>query len=277
MTDDDLVARAITPRTRAIVPVHFAGAPLDLDPLRGLAAKHGIPLIEDAAHAAGTTYRGAPIGSSGTSIFSLHPIKNLTAGEGGVVCTEDAELAAQLRRLRFHGLGSDAFDRETQGRSPQVQVLEPGYKYNLPDINAALANSQLGRLESMNAQRQVLAGRYAERLKSINLVDPLRSPDYPHQHAWHLFVVRLDIDRAGIGRDEFMSRLKSHGIGSGLHFRAVHTHQYYRETFPHVGHLGNTEWNSDRILSLPLFPDMSLDDVDRVVDSIDRVIGEIGR
>lgn len=274
MTSAELVEAALSDRTRAIVPVHFAGAPLDLEPLRELAAAHGVALVEDAAHAAGTTYRGRAVGGTGTAIFSLHPIKNLTAGEGGILCTDDADLAAHVRRLRFHGLGADAFDRESQGRAPQAEVLEPGFKYNLPDMNAALALSQLGRLDAMNAQRTALAGRYTELLADVDAIVPLQTPAYPHTHAWHLYVVRLDVERAGMDRDRFMARLKTIGIGTGLHFRAVHTHRFYRENAAAAQALPHTEWNSDRILSLPLFPDMSLDDVERVVEGVNQVLGE---
>lgn len=276
MTTAELVEPAITAKTRAIVPVHFAGAPLDLDPLRELAARHALPLIEDAAHAAGTEYRGRPVGSGGTSVFSLHPIKNLTAGEGGIVCCEDDDLAARLRRLRFHGLGADAFDRESQGRAPQVEVLEPGYKYNLPDINAALALSQLARLDQLNDRRRDLARHYASRLAGNELLTPLALPASGHRHAWHLYVVRLDTERAGVDRDDFMARLRHLGIGTGLHFKAVHTHRYYRQAFRNAGSLINTEWNSERLFSLPLFPDMSFDDVDYVVDCIHRLEKELG-
>ncbi len=128
-----MIEPLITERTRLIVPVHYAGASLDLDPLRALAERHDLPLVEDAAHAIGTKYKGQPIGQSGTAIFSFHPIKNITTGEGGMFCTDDGKLAEKIRQLRFHGLGVDAFDRETQGRAPQAEVLTPGYKYNLPD------------------------------------------------------------------------------------------------------------------------------------------------
>src|SRR5690606_24820540 len=129
MTTADRVEEALTPRTRLIVPVHFAGAALDLAPFRALAASRGIPLVEDAAHSAGTEYAGKPIGAEGTAIFSFHPIKNMTTGEGGLIVTDSDELAARVRRLRFHGLGADAYQREAQGRAPQAEVQEPGYKY----------------------------------------------------------------------------------------------------------------------------------------------------
>jgi UDP-4-amino-4-deoxy-L-arabinose-oxoglutarate aminotransferase len=273
MTTRDLVRPRITSRTRLVVPVHMAGAALDLDPLRALAAERGIALIEDAAHAAGTAYRGRPVGQGGHSIFSLHPIKNFTSGEGGIVCTDDPVFAERIRRLRFHGLGSDAFDRQSQGRSPQAEVQEPGFKYNLPDMNAVLGLAQFRRLDEMNGRRAALAARYQALLAREPGVRPLGLPDYPFTHSWHLFIVRVDVDRAGMNRDEFMERLKAEGIGTGIHFRAAHLQKYYRETMPEVrGTLPATEWNSERICSLPLFPDMRDEDVDRVVAAIRRVL-----
>ena len=274
MTTADRVEAVITPRTKLIVPVHYAGASLDLAPLRELAAARGIPLVEDAAHAAGTEYRGKPTGSGGTAVYSFHPIKNLTTGEGGLVTTDDAELAARLRRLRFHGLVADAFQRDTQGRAPQAEVIEPGFKYNLPDMNAVLGLSQLARLAEMNHKRAALAARYADLLAGVKGVLPLGLPTYPQRHSWHLYIVRVDPAAAGLTRDAFMERLKGRGIGTGLHFRAAHTHKYYREHYPPRTPLPNTEWNSDRVCSLPLFPDMPLGDVDRVVDAIRAVVRE---
>ena len=259
MVTAEEVDRKCTDRTRLIIPVHMAGAALDLSALRAVAARRGIPLIEDAAHAAGTEYQGVPVGRSGTSIFSFHPIKNMTTGEGGLLCTDDAALAERVRRLRFHGLGVDAFDRQTLGRSPQAEVMEPGYKYNLPDMNAVLGLEQLKRLTEMNARRTLLAKRYLELLGTIDEISPLGLPTYDMLHAWHLFIVRVDVERIGMSRDDFMLRLKDEGIGSGIHFRAIHEQKYYRERSPEtVGTLPNTEWNSRRICSLPLFPDMEL-------------------
>jgi len=272
MTTADRIEAALTERTRLIVPVHFAGAALDLEAIRSVAERHAIPLAEDAAHAAGTQYRGRPIGNGGTSIFSLHPIKNLTTGEGGLVCTDSDDLAARIRRLRFHGLGADAYQREGQGRAPQAEVIEPGYKYNLPDMNAALGVSQLRRLDSMNRQRALLARRYRELLGDVEGILPLALPEYPMRHAWHLFIVRVDVDRAGIGRDEFMVQLKARGIGTGVHFRAAHEQHYYRNHHTPRAPLPNTEWNSARVCSLPLFPDMTIADVERVVTTIRDVL-----
>ena len=272
MTTADRVEAALTDQTKLIIPVHYAGASLDLAPLRALATRRGIPLIEDAAHVAGAAYAGERLGARGTSIFSLHPIKNFTTGEGGIVCTDSEELAARVRRLRFHGLGADTYQRETQGRAPQAEVVEPGYKYNLPDKNAALGVSQLARLDEMNAKRTRLANRYRELLAGVAGVVPLASPSYDHVHSWHLFIVRIDPERAGIDRDAFMTALKERGIGTGLHFRAAHTHRYYVENYQPRAPLPNTEWNSARVCSLPLFPDMTPGDVDRVVAAIKDVV-----
>lgn len=265
------VEAAITPKTKAIIPVHYAGAPCHLDALRLIATKHGIPLIEDAAHTVGTRYKNQWIGEQGTAIFSFHAIKNITCAEGGLIATDDDELAARVRRLKFHGLGVDAFDRQIQGRSPQAEVVEPGYKYNLSDIHAAIAVVQLQRLPEINARRQALVARYQAALAGSPL-QPLAVPEYDHQHAWHLFMVRVDEERCGIDRDTLMARLKEVGIGTGLHFRAAHTQKYYRERYPSL-HLPNTEWNSARLCTLPLFPDMLDSDVDRVVDALATIIG----
>lgn len=270
MTDAARIEAAITPRTRAIIPVHYAGAACDMDPINTLARRHGIAVIEDAAHAVGTLYRGRPVGQQGTAIFSFHAIKNLTCAEGGMFVTDDEALANRVRTLKFHGLGVDAYDRLTHGRKPQAQVVEPGFKYNLTDINAAIALAQLPRLAEVNTRRAELAALYTERLAHLP-VQPLALPDYPQHHAWHLFILRIDEQRCGIDRDAFMQALQQRGIGSGIHFIGTHLHSYYRQRFPDV-HLPNTEWNSARICSIPLFPDMTRADQDRVVDAIETLI-----
>ncbi|MFI8416480.1 UDP-4-amino-4-deoxy-L-arabinose aminotransferase [Serratia sp. NPDC078593] len=264
------VEAAITPNTKAIVPVHYAGAPLPLDALRAVARRHHVPLIEDAAHAVGTRYRDEWVGARGTAIFSFHAIKNLTCAEGGLIATDDDALAQRLRSLKFHGLGIDAFDRQRQGRKPQAEVMEPGYKYNLSDIHAAIAVVQLQRLAALNARREALAQHYLAALQDSPF-QPLGVPEYPHQHAWHLMMVRVDEARCGLDRDTLMARLNAQGIGSGLHFRAAHTQKYYRERYPHLS-LPNTEWNSARLCTLPLFPDMTTADVERVVETLFSVV-----
>jgi UDP-4-amino-4-deoxy-L-arabinose-oxoglutarate aminotransferase len=273
MVSGETIKECLTSRTRLVVPVHFAGAPAHMGPIRELADDRGIPVVEDAAHALGTEYMGERIGRSGSSIFSFHPIKNITTGEGGMFCSDDQSLPDRIRRLKFHGLGVDAYDRNTQGRSPQAQVLEPGYKYNMTDISAALGLSQLKRIDAFNRKRKQLVMQYRERLREIDEILPLSDPFYPIKHAWHLFIVRLDTDRAGMSRDDFMAQLKERNIGTGLHFRAVHLQKYYVESMgTGRGMLPHTEWNSDRICSLPLFPEMTGADVGDVVDAIKEIL-----
>ncbi|AFH95667.1 UDP-4-amino-4-deoxy-L-arabinose aminotransferase [Providencia stuartii] len=272
MVQPDAVEKALTAKTKAIIPVHYAGAPCDLDALRTIAQKAGVALIEDAAHAVGTRYKEEWIGQQGTAIFSFHAIKNVTCAEGGLVVTDDDELAQRVRTLKFHGLGVDAFDRQMQGRKPQAEVVEPGLKYNLSDIHAAIAVVQLSRVEEMNQRRAQLVARYRAALKDSPL-QMLSVPEYSHLHANHLFMVRVDKSVCGIDRDSFMEKLKAYDIGTGLHFRAAHTQKYYREKYPELS-LVESEWNTATLCSLPLFPDMSDADVDRVVKAINEILLE---
>lgn len=270
MVTPQAIEAAITPRTKAIIPVHYAGAPADIDVIRAIGDQHGIPVIEDAAHAAGTLYNGRHVGWQGTAIFSFHAIKNMTCAEGGLVVTDDDALADRIRSLKFHGLGVDAYDRQTHGRAPQAEVITPGFKYNLADINAAIALVQLDKLAAANERRRAIAQRYLEALADTPF-QPLALPAWPHLHAWHLFIIRVDEPRCGISRDALMEALKTRGIGTGLHFRAAHTQKYYRDHFPVS--LPNTEWNSARICSIPLFPDMTHDDTSRVIDALHQLAG----
>ncbi len=275
MVTPESVQAVVTPRTKLIIPVHYAGAPADLDGIYAVAKKAGARVIEDAAHAVGTFYKGHHVGKTGTSIFSFHPIKNITTVEGGMFCSDEPELVTHLKMLKFHGLGVDAFDRKQQGRSPQAQAIIPGYKYNMTDVSAVLGWRQLARVDQFNARRRELAALYHDRLAGIAGIIPLKSPAYDHMHAWHLFIVRVDRDQTGIGRDDFMNELKQRNIGTGLHFRAAHLQKYYKDSMgTDYGMLPNTEWNSDRICSLPLFPDMTDGDVDDVVAAIKDVLAK---
>ncbi|GAB1621641.1 UDP-4-amino-4-deoxy-L-arabinose aminotransferase [Agarivorans albus] len=278
MTTAERIEAQITNKTKLIIPVHYAGAPLDLDAIYALAEQYNIPVVEDAAHAIGCEYKGRPIGQTGHCIFSLHAIKNVTTAEGGIFTTNDAELAERIRRLKFHGLGVDAFDRETQGRAPQAEVIEPGYKYNMPDICAVLGLGQMQRLASITAQRQALVAHYRKLLAEVEGISPMSVPSYVHTHCWHLMIVRVEPSICGFDRDQLISMLKQQGIGAGIHFKACHSQKYYRESYQtRFGEinpdLSNTEFNSQRICSLPLFPGMQLSDVERVVSAIKQNIG----
>ncbi len=266
----ETIKAAITPRTRLIIPVHYAGAPCDLDGLRAVAG--GIPIVEDAAHALGTRYKGKHIGATGAAIYSFHAIKNITTGEGGMFVTDDKAMADLMRSWKFHGIGVDAFDRNNRGRSPQAEVMFPGFKYNLTDVCAAIGVSQLARVDALNARRREVAMFYRREFANIPEIRPLADPvGYDFEHSWHLFVVRVDTPK--LTRDEFMAKLKALNIGSGLHFRCAHLQKYYREAMGFKpGMLPNTEYNSDRICSLPFFPDMTDEDAEDVVQAIKEVL-----
>jgi UDP-4-amino-4-deoxy-L-arabinose-oxoglutarate aminotransferase len=183
--------------------------------------------------------------------------------------TDDTALADKIRRLRFHGLAVDAHARAQQGRSPQAEVQEPGFKQNLPDMNAVLALNQLPRLDALIERREALSKLARSLLAEVDGVTPLADPPWPHRHARHLLVVRVDERRCGMERTAFMEALKARNIGTGIHFLAAHTHRWYRENRPEpAGRLANTEWNSARICTLPLFPDMTDDDMRGVIEAV---------
>jgi UDP-4-amino-4-deoxy-L-arabinose-oxoglutarate aminotransferase len=266
------LARAVTKRTRAVIPVHFAGAPADLDPIRDAADRAGVPVIEDAAHAVGTSYRGKPAGGHGnTAIYSFHPIKNITTGEGGMVTCFDGELAKRLRLLRFHGIERDAWKRYGKGGTPHYDIREPGYKYNLTDLQAALGVVQMGKVARMNARRAALSARYREGLAGVAGIDLPASPPYPHEHSWHLFIVKV----TSMDRDAFIGRLAERNIGVGLHFPPCHLLSYVRQRFgTKEGDLPGCERAGARLLSLPLFPGMADGDVDYVCAAIREILSE---
>jgi dTDP-4-amino-4,6-dideoxygalactose transaminase len=274
--DAERLEAAITPRTKAIVPVHFAGQPVDLDTIDEVATRHGIPVVEDAAHAVGTEYKGRRIGTlSRLTCFSFHPNKNITTGEGGMITTDDTGIAEVLLQLRFHGLDKDAWRRFVPSGSPLPTLLRPGYKYNMMDLQAALGLHQLPRLEGFIRKRTSLAERYRRALQEIPEILLPESVPYPHRHAWHLFTVLLDVEKAGMSREEFVSRLKGENIGTGVHYTAVHLFPWYRENLGlRRGDFPNAEFVSDRILSLPLWPGMEAPDVDDVVAAVKKVLGK---
>jgi dTDP-4-amino-4,6-dideoxygalactose transaminase len=273
--DVSRLAQAITPRTRAIVPVHFAGLPVDLDPLYELAHQRGLRVIEDAAHAIGTEYKGKRIGAFGdTQVFSFHPNKNITTGEGGCVATRDDKLAEQIALLRFHGMDREAWNRFGKTGSQHYEIVTPGYKYNMMDIQAALGLHQLPALDGFIKRRTELAQRYQRLLADWPQWTLPGTPKFAHRHAWHLYTPLINNGAAGMDRDVFMQRMKERNIGTGLHYRAVHLYPYYREHFGFKpGDFPQAEAISDRIVSLPLFPGMRDADQDRVISAMAGLFG----
>jgi len=266
----ELLEAAITPRTKAILPVHFAGLPVDLAPLYALAEKYQLRVIEDAAHAIGAGYDGKKLGNFGDmQIFSFHPNKNMTTGEGGCIITRDEKLAAQAARLRFHGIDRDAFNRFSKTGSQDYDVVAPGFKYNMMDLQAAIGLHQLPKVDEFNIQRMQLAQRYYERLSDCTALQLPVMPVYQHQHAWHLFTPLVQTEKTKLSRNEVMQTLKDQGIGTGYHYRAAHLFSYYQQQFGwQAGDFPEAEYVSERIFSLPLFPTLTTKQQDNVIDKL---------
>ena len=267
--DPAQVERHITPRTKAIMAVDFAGQPCRLDELRELADYYGILLLEDAAHSAGARYRGRAIGSvADATAFSFYPTKNMTTGEGGMLTTLSDQLAAEARVLALHGMSKDAWRRYQKDASWAYDVVAPGFKYNMSDLQAALGLVQLKRLGEFNAIRESLASKYAQRLAGCAGVQlPTARPEV--QHVWHLYVIRLKLEMLSLDRGAFIEALAERGIGTSVHFIPIHHHSYYREGFGFSpAELPITERIFPEIISLPLYPTMTEADVDRVADAV---------
>ena len=289
--DLDRAAAAITPRTRALLPVHFAGLPLDLDALHGLARRHGLRVIEDAAHAVGARWRGRPVGSEGDLVvFSFHPNKNMTAAEGGALCFAGPADPVQVRaakRLRFHGI-------ERGVRADGMDVSVAGGKFNLPDLHAALGRSQLARLEGFNARRRALAGLYRAHWPAHV---PALLPADADGHAWHLYAPLLAFRRAdapagpdadhGAGlasgpgsgglrltRAGFIAAMKGRGVGVGVHYPALHLFSIYRGLGYREGDFPNAERIGTETVTLPLYPGLQDADVERVCAAVAEVLAE---
>jgi dTDP-4-amino-4,6-dideoxygalactose transaminase len=268
LIDLDAAEAAITPRTRAIMPVHFAGRPLDMDRLNAMRDRHGLLVIEDAAHAIGARWRGRPIGQFGNvAAYSFYVTKNVTTIEGGAIATDDGELAAEVERMALHGLSLGAWQRFSDTGFRHYEVVRPGFKYNMTDVQASLGLHQLPRLDRWIDERAQLWERYDELLAGLPLETP-PPPDPDSRHARHLYQVLVDPD-APLTRDELLDGLTEQRIGTGVHYRGVHLHPYYRDTygltpdqFPVASSI------SDRTLSLPLSPAVSEADQDDVVQAL---------
>ncbi|MBT0666264.1 DegT/DnrJ/EryC1/StrS family aminotransferase [Geobacter pelophilus] len=272
--DATRIREKITPRTKAIIPVHFAGQSCDMDPIFALAKEFGLTVIEDAAHAAGTEYKGTRIGTlDSISIFSFHPNKNMTTGEGGMVCTPDETVAEEVSLLKFHGMSREAWKRFAASGTPNYDIVMPGFKYNMMDIQAAIGIHQLPKLDRFIDRRKEIAEFYNREFADVaELALPAYAP-YAQRHAWHLYTPLVRVEMLSIDRDGFMAELKKENIGTGLHYKAVHHHAWYREHLPQAaGSLPNADYASDRILSLPLFPKMSDNDAADVVTAVKSVI-----
>jgi dTDP-4-amino-4,6-dideoxygalactose transaminase len=272
------IEKKITDRTRAVIPVHYIGQPCDMDPILALAAGRGLAVIEDAAHAIGTEYRGRRIGSfPTTSVFSFHPNKNITTGEGGMVVTNDEQVFETVSLLKFHGMDRNAWKRFAKAGSPRYDIALPGYKYNMMDIQAAIGLHQLRKLDGFIEKRAAIAAAYDRELAGAPLLLPKRVP-WPSRHAWHLYAPLVDLERLTIDRDRFMAELKERNIGCGLHYSAAHEFSYYHDRFGwEPMDYPEAHFVSERIVSLPLFPDMTESERGDVVEAVFDIAKKFGR
>lgn len=268
--DPARVAECISARTRAIVAVDYSGQPADLDELLALTRSAGAVLIEDAAHSVGAVYRGRRVGGvADLTAFSLHPVKQMTAGEGGVVTTNDEALAGRLRLLRSHGIASAAADRE-HASTHHYEMVVLGYNYRLTDIQSALALSQLRRLPGWLERRSAIAAQYTAAFESVDAVRPLTTlPD--RRSAWHIYPVRLRLERLRAGRDDVYRALRAENIGVNVHFIPVPWHPYYQQFGHRRGGWPVAETAYEQLLTLPLWPGMTDDDVDDVIFAVTKV------
>ena len=272
--DPARIEAAITPRTKAILPVHYGGLACDMTAVFDIARRHGVRVVEDAAHALPSTHRGALVGQlpSAAAVFSFYANKTMTTGEGGMVLTRDEQLAARMRVMRLHGISRDAFDR-FQSRTPAwyYEIIAPGFKYNMTDVAAALGRVQLTRLPAFLARRQQLAARYLAELQDLPLVLPADAPA-GDLHAWHLFVLRLS-DAATVTRDEVIEHLSQAGIGTSVHYVPLHRQPYWRDRYglkPEQFPVADKAYQ--RMFSIPLFTAMSDEEQGRVIGALREIV-----
>jgi dTDP-4-amino-4,6-dideoxygalactose transaminase len=271
--DPAAIERAITSRTKAIMPVHHAGSACRMREIEAIADAHGVRVVADAAHAIGTEVDGTSVGAfRDAAVFSFYPTKNVTSGRGGMLTTDDDALAERARLLALHGMSNDAWDRYTARGSWAYQVLAPGYNYAMSDYQAALGAAQFARIDEFQRKRRELAERYAARLgESPEIVLPVEREGTTH--AWHLYVVRVRPDLLDINRDAFIEELRARGIGTSVHFIPIHHHPYYREAFGWApGDFPVADAAFETMISLPLYTRMTCETVDRVCDAVGDIV-----
>jgi len=275
--DPEQIEKKISPRTRAILPVDYAGHPAELTPILEIARRHGLTVIEDACHALGAEYGGRRVGSTADmTVFSFHPVKHITTGEGGMVATNNPQFAETLRRFRNHGISTDARQRQSAGQWHYEMVLL-GFNYRLPDIVCALGIQQLKRLDANLARRRGIAALYTAAFREISGVIPptVRAEVNP---AWHLYPIRLDLEKLTADRAQIFRALRAENIGVNVHYIPVHLHPYYRERFGYKGgEFPVAEDGYARLISLPMFHSMGSQDADDVIGAVKKVVGSYSR
>jgi dTDP-4-amino-4,6-dideoxygalactose transaminase len=273
LIDVSKIEEKITPRTKAIIPVHYSGQPADMDEILEIARKYSLYVIEDAAHALPAWYKGKKIGTIGDlTAFSFYATKTLATGEGGMVTTENDEWAEKIRILRLHGISKDAWKRYSKEGTWEYDVLENGYKYNMTDINAALGLAQLKKVEWMWQQRVKIAEAYNNAFKE-NEELILYKVKENRTSAWHLYPIKLNLEALTIDRNQFIEELKERGIGTSVHFIPLYRFSYYKKRFHYQPQdFPNSEWIFERVVSLPIFPGMTQEELDYVIENVIDVV-----
>lgn len=271
--DPKKIREKITSRTKAIIPVHIAGHPCEMDEIMEIAREHNLFVLEDGAHAVYTQYKGKMIGAIGNATaFSFYATKNLVTGEGGMVTTNNEDLYNKIRVMSAHGMSRNAWNRYAEVGSWYYEILSPGYKDNMSDIMAGLGLSQLAKLERMQGLRQGIADYYQAEFGKIPELEVPVELAYA-RHAWHLYIIKLNLDKLSIDRGKFIEELKEENIGTSVHFIPLHMHPYYRETYGYKkGDFPVAEGVFERIISLPLYPKMSMQDARDVVAAVQRIV-----
>jgi dTDP-4-amino-4,6-dideoxygalactose transaminase len=276
--DPTLVEDKVTAQTKCIIPVHLAGHPCDMDSILSLAETHGLTVVEDAAHAIESEYKGRKVGSIGDmTAFSFYATKNMTTGEGGMLTTNDDQLADKARILSLHGISKDAWKRYSDEGYRHYDIIYPGYKYNMFDIQASLGLHQLDKLEDFWRRRKHYTQLYNQAFAQIPEVLTLSEAD-DVRHAYHLYIILVKTEKLGADRDTIMRAIQAENVGVGVHFRTIHLHPYYETAFGYRrGDFPRAEYASDRVISLPLYPKMSEQDVRDVIAVVQRVISAYRR
>jgi len=270
--DPSLIEDAITPKTKAIIPVHLAGRPCEMNQIMKIAKQHNLLVVDDAAHAIESRYKGKNVGNiADLTSFSFYVTKNIITGEGGMVTTNDLEKAELIKRYALHGLSSDAWKRYSDEGHKHYLVVWPGYKYNMTDMQASLGIHQLKRVEYNLKRREEIWSRYDESFKDLPFILPGKIED-DTRHARHLYTLLVDLDKIRINRDQFIEALHYENIGAGIHFISLHLHPYYKETYCYKKEdFPNAAFISDRTFSIPLSPKLTDKDVDDVIKAIKKI------
>jgi dTDP-4-amino-4,6-dideoxygalactose transaminase len=268
-------------KLKAIIPVHYAGYPCGMDAIMALASRYDLRIVEDAAHAFPTSYKGKIIGTLGDiTCFSFYATKNITTVEGGMITTENEEYADRMRIMSLHGISKDAWKRYMAEGSWYYEIIAPGYKYNLTDIAAGLGIAQLRKADTFLKRRVQIANRYHEAFQELNELNLPLAVDGKEgtTHSWHLYVIRLSLERLQIDRNKFIDELRRRGIGTSVHFIPLHIHPYYRETYGYQPNDFPVAYETyQRIISLPIYARMTDDDVERVIESVTDIVKSNGR